>query len=453
MKTILSEAGLASKFCGKQKYKADARYLPSAHRLTVPCEDGTLWFHTLTGAMVLLQAGEGEAEPWEEMVARWFLVPEGFSERAHVDEIRNIARLMKSSPKHKTHFTILTTTDCNARCFYCYEMGIRRFPMTPETARDVADYIIRASGGEALKLTWFGGEPLYNRQAIEIICDALREKGADFESRMVSNGYYLDAETVRTAVRDWHLKRVQITLDGTEAIYNRTKAYIDADENPYRRVLNNIEVALEAGIAVTIRLNMDARNADDLSALADDLTARFGNKEGLQVYVAQLHAFTGGIHAFQTQRHALDKYLQLRDKLRSHGMLREEKLPRGLKQNHCMADNDASEVILPDGRTGRCEHFNESIVTGTIYAEARDEGVVKAWKERLSVPKCDTCVLYPICTELKMCEWNSDGCSEITRLERIEELKRQILAAYRDYKNGGKIDETEEELHFGGTGW
>lgn len=46
----------------------------------------------------------------------------------YADHVRFIRRTMQKEPEHTTTYTIFTTTDCNARCFYCYEMGRSQFP-------------------------------------------------------------------------------------------------------------------------------------------------------------------------------------------------------------------------------------------------------------------------------------------------------------------------------------
>ena len=254
---------------------------------------------------------------------------------------------------------------------------------------------------------------------------------------MVSNGYYLDAQTARTAVKDWHLKKVQITIDGTEAVYNRTKAYIDKDDdNPYRRVMKHIGTALDAGIAVTVRLNMDAKNAEDLNELADGLAARFAGRANFRIYAALLRTFAGSVHAFDTQRQALEAHRALEEKLERYGLLRVKPLRRKLRLNHCMADDDASETILPDGRIYACEHYVETETSGSIYDDARDDALIRAWKERVRQPECEGCALYPTCLKLKKCEWYRDGCTQTARSIEIDMLKKQILAAYREAKNG-----------------
>ena len=441
MKQLKPGNQAVSALCGKQK-KENRDYRLTSHCIRTACEEGILLYHTLTGELLLLADEEELRRREDDLISDWFLVPESYDENRYADEIRTIYRMLRPHGSAKTTFTILTTTDCNARCYYCYEMGIRRIPMTEETAYAAADYIIQVSHGEKVKLCWFGGEPLYNRAAIDRICETLEQNGVVFESSMISNGYYLDKDTVKDAVAKWHLKKVQITIDGTEEVYNRTKAYIDKDNNPYERVMNNIREALDAGIYVNIRLNMDAGNAADLLNLTDDLIERFQSRENLGVYIAIIHEFAGKIHEYQKQEQKESDYFAIREKLRQGGLLRMRKeLPSGPRLFSCIADDDASETILPDGRVGRCEHFNENMITGSIWNEERDPIVTRRWKEMLSVPECRHCALYPRCNRLRMCEWNKDGCDDLARQIDIMIIREQMLKAYEEWKT----EETEHE--------
>ena len=444
MKQIVPGNQALAALCGEQK-KENRRYRLTKHCIQKVCEDGTLLYHTLTGELLLLEDGEEIREQEEALVSKWFAVPEAYDENRFADEIRTVYRMMRPQGGAKTVFTILTTTDCNARCYYCYEMGIRRLPMTDETAHAAADYIARVSRGEKVRLRWFGGEPLYNRRAIDLICRDLKEKQIVFESSMISNGYYLDRETVRDAVTEWQLRQVQITIDGTEKVYNRTKAYIDRDgSSPYERVMQNIRTALDAGIRVHIRLNMDAGNAGDLLHLTEDLEKRFQGCENLGVYVAIIHEFAGKIHAYRSLAQKEADYFAIRERLKQSGLLRKgEDLPSAMRNASCIADNDAGETILPDGRVGRCEHFSESMITGDLYHEERDPDVTRKWKERLVVPACRDCALYPRCRRLAMCEWNRDGCDELERrIDRIR-TEEQMLKAYHDRKKEETKHETD----------
>ena len=187
---------------------------------------------------------------------------------------------------------------------------------------------------------------------------------------------------------------------------------------------------------------MNEKNADDLLLLADDLAERFRKYQLFRAYVAVIKDFAEKKRVQDTTQTQKENYDRIRDRLLEHGIYSGKSVLRGLRTSRCMADNDASETILPDGRVGRCEHYSDSMITGSIFDSVRDKEVEKKWKSPLSVPECDRCVLYPSCWKLQMCEWNKEGCEELTRIIEKEEYKRQIIEAYQQYKCGGMNNET-----------
>lgn len=430
MKTVLPQSNLVQKMISKQKMNAEAVYRPSNFCVEANCEEGCLLYNTLTGELVLLSAGETKEQNQEELIQKRFLIPQSMDELAYVDSLRKILRLMPQSA-YKTHFTILTTTDCNARCFYCYEKGIPRFSMSQQTARDVISYISNNCGDKEVKISWFGGEPLYNYQAIDTICAGLKAKGIRFTSILTSNGFYLDSSLVRKAKEDWHVITAQITIDGTETIYNKTKGYIDNCPNPYARVLENIAEAVTCGLEIGIRLNMDAANITNLFQLADELAIRFSGKPNVNVHVEPLFEFAGKIHRFKTQDQLIVKYWELTDKLAQLGLNHLPEFSRNLKSNRCIADDSKSEVILPDGEIVKCEHVDRADSVGSIYLSKQDEQRIIAWKEVVRFPECEKCPMYPACIILKKCAWTSNGCQEYVRKIWIERTKRQMVAAWK----------------------
>ena len=58
------------------------------------------------------------------------------------------------------NYTILTTTNCNARCFYCYESNLPHINMEETTAKRLVEYMIENKESNTLRRHWFGGEPL-----------------------------------------------------------------------------------------------------------------------------------------------------------------------------------------------------------------------------------------------------------------------------------------------------
>ena len=417
--------------------------------LEVPVEEGVLLGNLLSREIVLLNTQEHQQIHQNGYLQKhWFLVPEKLKINEIADTVRWILNAKQQKKPYFCSYTIFPTTDCNARCFYCFELGRSRVPMSKETAEKTAYYIKNHCGGEKVKLSWFGGEPLYNREAIEIICQILKEENVEFKSSAVSNGYLFDKDTVETAVRDWNLKRVQITLDGTEETYNRVKAYVYKGVNPYRTVMENIGHLLDAGVKVQIRLNMDLYNAGDLMKLVEELAQRFGGRKGIYVYAH--HIFKGNeamadSHTEEEWAERTQAMIRLEDKIRECGLESKAGISKHIKLNHCMADSGKSVTILPDGHIGLCEHFSEDEFIGHIDKEGFDEKVVESWKERMpEIPECAECVLYPVCIQLKKCP-NGGKCFPALREERIRKIKRQMLNEYERWKSQQNTEETEED--------
>ena len=448
MQTILPPSGNTMKILGKPK--------PAEHGLrwmtyvaAQPVEGGVLVFHTLTRSLLLLTPEEYTApDAVAELRSSWFRVPQEMDDMKYADRVRFIRRTMQKEPEHITSYTIFTTTDCNARCFYCYEMGRSRIPMSAETAHKAADYIAAHCGGEKVRIQWFGGEPLFNKAVIDIICNDLAAKGVEYHSTMISNGYLFDDATVKQAVELWKLKRIQITLDGTEDMYNRSKAYIYKDgPSPYQVVLANIERLLDAGISVGIRLNMDNHNAENLMLLADELHERFAGRKRFFVYSHTLFEFSGNqsarVRAEEERRQLYEKQTQLRQKLAEYGIGQKFGLAKDTRLNHCMADSGGSRTILPDGQLGLCEHYTENNLVGHLDSEELDTAMVQSFRERWEQTEdCKTCFYYPECIRLKKCTEYKE-CFPEMRDEYREMLLGGMQNAYAAWQKKEEADEVK----------
>jgi len=434
------------KLLGHQKIEPDLHYRPMVYTIQQPIEDGILLFNTMTKAMIQLSQQEAELfhnmpTALPQLIQMWFAVPDSHDDRLLSRQIRNVKKMISKPTKGITAYTIFTTMDCNARCFYCYELGRPRIPMNEETAIKTAKYIIHHSEGHNVTLDWFGGEPLYNKPVITTICQILKEADIKYRSTMVSNGYLMDTETIEEAKTLWNLKKVQITLDGTESVYNRCKAYIYKDVNAYRHVINNIHNLLDAGILIRIRLNIDLHNADNLLALADELGRMFGGKKGISVYSHPLFHYTmkkAAVNNETSRKLIYDKQKCLNELLCSYGLATRKSLRLQVKTNNCMADNKACITILPTGKIGKCEHYSEDNFIGHIDSEDMDANMIACFLETQDeIEACALCPHYPDCIRLKKCE-DLDVCYPEEREKKLSELKQGMLVEFEKYKKKQK---------------
>lgn len=450
MRQVVSSTQTVQKILGRQKVEEGILYRLSAHCMLVERPEGVLLYHTLTGELLLLSAEEAAAlgklpgpvpPALGELAARWFLRPLEADDTALADQVREIAGLfVRKKETALTTYSIFTTTACNARCFYCFEAGWEKSSMTERTALDTAKYIADHCGGKPVRLSWFGGEPLVNTRAIDVITERLRQEGAEFHSTMTSNGYLFDEALIQQARDNWNLRRVQITLDGTEDVYNQRKAYVNPQGSPYQRVLRNIGLLLDAGVRVTVRLNMDGDNESDLYALADELAERFGGKPDFGVYLSVLYENRGPERSGYTEveRGSYARGLRsMQAYLEGKGIATRPPLRREVAVNSCMADSGDSTTVTPEGLLGRCEGCMNGSVWGSIYFDEMDEEVLRQWKERKPPEAaCGACPIYPQCVRLKKCPNWSENCTPIKRARREEKILRGILGSYEEWKAG-----------------
>ena len=434
-----------------------ATYRPMKYLLKTPVEDGLLLYNVVTSEMILL---EGEEEKlfsglpashdpaMDELIARHFLVPEGFDESKSVEQLRALIKKLEPS-KRVTGFTILPTTECNARCYYCFESDHPRCTMTEQIAADTVAFIADKCKGEPVEISWFGGEPLVGAKRISQICAGLRERKIKYRSSIVSNAYLFDESIIRTAKDEWHLTMAQITLDGTEKVYNETKAYVLPKENPYHRVLRNIDALLEQGVTVNIRLNVTAKNAADLSDLIDELAARFGGKKGFTGYSHAVYEDVGydPVSYDDDMREWVDIQTSALDaKLREKKLLGSlSRLPE-LQWFHCMTDNDSCRVIYPDGIIGKCENMSSREGVGDIYRDVTDEVMNARHKETKQLPGCADCLLFPNCVNLAICP-ETGSCSKTKvdwKLDRYSALMKERYQKYLQNQMEANSNETAQ---------
>ena len=254
---------------------------------------------------------------------------------------------------------------------------------------------------------------------------------------MTSNGYLMDEATIEEATTLWNLQGVQITLDGTEEVYNRCKAYIYKDVNAYRRVIGNIHHILEAGIHVNIRLNIDKHNAENLQQLVEELGKEFAGEEKLEVYSHPLFGSCmkqAAIYHDDARKEIYAVRAEMQQRLIGFGLAQNNPLKRYVPTNQCMADNDRCVIILPTGHIGKCEHYSEDNFIGHIDQETFDEEMIKAFKEvHEDLELCTDCADYPNCTRLKKCE-GAGVCFPEVKAEKVREMQQAMLDVYKRYK-------------------
>lgn len=442
MKVIQRQAVFVSKLLGEQKINTALKYrfLGFCHFKKI--DDGYLLFNNLTKELLYITVREDAllknktydySDPFiAQLIKKWFLVPENCDDIKLSTQITSLVKQLANS-NNITLYNIVTTTACNARCFYCFEAGVLPKFMNEETCKDVCKYIIENYGGKQVKINWFGGEPLCNYKAIDIISEYLSQRSVSFISAMTTNGYLFDDNIILKAEKLWNLKKVQITLDGMEETYNRVKNYKNTDKNPFYRVIDNINKLLHCGISVNIRLNVDKYNISEMYSLVDYLYSKFSNIKGFTVYAHLLFEDTGfvKISRSESERNSIaEEFIAFRRYIEELGIWERGKLEKNIKTSFCMADSVNAVLVSPEGRLGKCEHYVDSKFSGDIYSD----NVVPPDKDyRKPIERCRSCAYFPSCMRLADCPHCQNECYEYEQALRLMDLERQMLDAYKNY--------------------
>ena len=418
------------------------KYRLNKYVLEREIEGGTLMHNFFTGSTVLIRPFERmnifteyPCDYADYLLNNYFIVPENFDEQYLVDLLRSrkFIPFTDNYLDHPTEFTILSTTKCNARCFYCYEMQSKgKTHMTYETAEKVARYIMDvAPKGNSLSLGWFGGEPLYNLDVIDLITSRLNSAGYEFRGNMISNGYLFDEKLVRRARADWHLENIQITLDGTEEMYNKVKNYIYKDQgSAYKRVLQNMHYLLKAGVFVSVRMNCDHHNAENLKQLVRELHEEFKDYTNFSMYVWPI--FEEGFTRTEEEKEQLFKSLvEIESLIQELGYILSHGISFEIKGIHCMVDSGSGVIIGPNGDLGVCEHYiDRDFFSHIDNPSEKNMEILQSWRDYSEYTElCNDCPIYPACQRMKKCP-DEMVCDTYQKNYMIEHHKMCLLDVY-----------------------
>lgn len=446
MRTIVSPKKNIHVIIGKQGYDKGITYRPIKYIIAQEVKDGCLVCNGMTREVILFtkeeyeefKNGEMEAAKAAALIRGWFYVPQGVDEKSVYYLLRQeyLYKNPKPRGRSRAYYVIFTTTNCNANCPYCYEKNIERIDMSREVAADAAKYIERSriqSANAVVSLKWFGGEPLMNSEAMDIICGHMKGAGIAYKSSITTNGYLLDQFTDEHITSLWRLKHAQITLDGTEESYNSIKN-IACDGSAFQKVLGNIKRLLALGVKVVIRMNISKDNGEDLLALVDYLNSEIDGKENLSAYSYVIFDEAPTSWTDKERDAAISYFEKIQKSIANHGFSTYGGGFPTIHAAHCMADDNRGVCINPIGGLTPCEHHAWDNIIGNIYDGITERSILEGWGEKCPESDlCKSCKLFPMCITLKKCPAFAHGCDKFIRVRLENTVKYNMLKAYEHF--------------------
>jgi uncharacterized protein len=213
-------------------------------------------------------------------------------------ETLSLADLIGITVDHRRlHLTIMPTEKCNFRCTYCYEdfsVGRMKRPVIDALKRLIAS---RAGDLKQLSISWFGGEPLLQREIVEEVSGfahgLCRETGCTFRGDVTTNAYLLGLDTAAGLV-SCGVRHFQVSLDGDRDTHGLTRRLANGG-NSFDVIWGNLLAIRGSSLDLRVRLRVHYTGASE-AGLADfgrTLAEVFGGDERFDLFVRPISRLGG----------------------------------------------------------------------------------------------------------------------------------------------------------------
>lgn len=192
--------------------------------------------------------------------------------------------LYRRAPRRTYLLTVLTSTDCNLGCAYCFQntgqdpTGGDRPPRisharltsdTIEAALDLAGAKMAEAGLERLKILLFGGEPLLNQRGCLELLDRAADRGL-VSASMISNATLLSPK-LAAQLYERKLRAVQVTFDGDKPDHDAIRVR-RSHGGTFDTIVRNIARATEAApLRWSLRVNVSHHTYAGVDSLVERL--------------------------------------------------------------------------------------------------------------------------------------------------------------------------------------
>ncbi|MEK3879722.1 radical SAM/SPASM domain-containing protein [Paenibacillus sp. FSL M7-0420] len=300
--------------------------------------------------------------------------------------------------------TIATTLQCNFRCPYCYEEHLDSyFDENKEQAllEFIKNHMV---GKETLSITWYGGEPLLQKEMIRRVSKELiaecDEKNINYNFSMVSNGYLLSRKVAEMLVNECKVTSVQITLDGGPDTHDQTR-YLRSGDGTFHKIMENIKDVYDL-LNIVIRVNVSQNNVEDVHKLFPILLENNLNKK-VGLYFAPVTSHEGTCQSVSESCLLTEEFSKWEMELIKHadllGFDMGKMYPSNLGGSVCTAVNNNSFVIDSEGDLFKCwnEVGKKELRVGSITEGLANAARYVEWVEWQFPDKCNECSIFPLC--------------------------------------------------------
>lgn len=372
-------------------------YKESKYNLYIPYEDYTILFNTFTRKFLILNTIDTDSFQKNIIVSKNIqpLISSGFVVSKTTNETQAFIKKRNEAINHARYsLMILSTYDCNFRCWYCVQDHKPLYlnaDMVTRIKAHLKSYLTENHIKE-LELIWFGGEPMMNFDALVDICTFAKQlcdsHNIYFFNSITTNGYFLDAQKV-DVIKGYNFTSFQITIDGRKSDHNRVKRCINNEnQSSFDVTLHNLVNILQniPKARISLRFNYTQDNIYP-KEIVDDINA---------IIPSPLR----GRIMFNFQKVWQVQQFSKNDKLQelSEMMIKSGYLPFSVENScpyACYVELKHYNSIMPNGNVVKCSNCELHNQEGIIESN----GMLRWYQNKdYSLPQqCTKCPLLPYC--------------------------------------------------------
>ena len=328
------------------------------------------------------------------------------------DELQRLEFYRNLSKYDMTNFslTIAPTLDCNFRCKYCFETHPKGV-MSEETQSALIKFVKNRLGvAKKFTVTWYGGEPLLTKEIIYSLSEKFLElcakNSVEYDAFIITNASLMDDADVEN-FKHYKIGGAQITIDGPKEIHDSRRRSI-SDESTFDKLIDRVNVLLNNGLRVIVRINVDKENINYVDDLLLTLRARIEKFSELAIDFGQVSTFTDICRSVESDCYSNEQYadvmLPLYEKINAYGFSTNKmSVYPAPRTNFCCVDYANSFVVDNHGYLYRCwnhvGNFAKSHGNVRDFDDKEPTSNYLSWIEWNPIrhSKCCDCKIFPIC--------------------------------------------------------
>ena len=333
---------------------------------------------------------------YNALIDNGFIIEEDVNER----DCFISSRLDRRFSGKSYHVILNMTMDCNLRCWYCYEEHVSESNVRDEIVESLFKHLekkIESNPFENLVFSFFGGEPLLQKEKILCILNELKKMSKQWKFTLnvnfTTNGTLIDRDFLNF-LKDLNVG-FQITLDGNRASHNKIRKYKDYLFGSFDRIIRSLQMINELleNYQIALRINVSPQTLDGIFLLLPDIINVLNpTKSSIKIY-----------KVWQVDEKLIDENIinDFVEACQSHGFVCGY-LNLDYCTSSCYADNYSQVVINYNGLVYKCtaRKFNKKNSCGYLKSDGTIVWDFSKLINRMDVmlpERCLNCNILPVC--------------------------------------------------------